>query len=119
MVGNPNEPWIDELLQNNVTVTGAGNSISYYIDGKTHVELLISVGTKVGNPLYTYSLNVIEPTSGKVIFKYDAFCDQSNQTNAILLDEKNISGTHVSVSWDGRIDQNNYFTNVYSRLVVK
>jgi hypothetical protein len=119
MVGNPNEPWIDILLQNNLTVMTAGNSVNYYIDGKTHVELLIAVGTKVGNPLYTYSLNVVEPTSNKVIFKYDAFCDQSNQTNAILLDEKDVTGTYVSVSWDGRIGPNDYFTNVFSRLIVK
>jgi len=116
---NPNEPFLDILIQDNATVTISGKTINYYIDSKTHIELLISVGNKIGNPYYTYNLNVVEPTSGKAISSYEAFCDQSNQTNTILLSEEDVTGTYINISWDGRIDVNNYFINVYSRLIVK
>lgn len=116
---NPNEPFLDILIHNNATVTMYGKTIDYYIDSKTHIELLISVGNRIGNPYFTYNLNIIEPASGKIISSYEAFCDKSNQTNSIVLNELDVTGTYINISWDGRIDSNNYFTNVYSRFIVK
>lgn len=116
---NPNEPWLDILIQNNATVTGSGQTINYYVDGRTHIELLISVGNKVGNPILKYCINVVEPSNNKMIMCYEAVLDQNSQTNSIVIKEEDVSGTYINISWFGMLNVNNYFTNVYSRLVVK
>ena len=116
---NPNESYLDILIHNNQTIITEGKTEIYYIDGRTHIELLISAGNKIGNPYHTYNLNIIEPTSGNIIMSYECFIDKANQTNSIILNDTDLTGTYINISWDGRIDSNNYFTNIYSRLIVK
>jgi len=112
------DPIVDELIKNNETIDAAGESSVYNIRGAKHVDVLIYVGTPTGSPSITFHLQVIEPTSGKVIRTYDGSSLTAEGPDYITVDGLTL-GTHVKVTWDGTLDTSNYFTGCFVRIVAK
>ena len=111
-------PLVDTLILNNATIDAAGESDVIEIKGAKHVDVLIYVGTPTGSPSVTFHLQVIEPTSGKVIRTYDGNTLSAEGADYIMVDGLML-GTHVKVTWDGTLDASNYFSGCFVRLVAK
>ena len=112
------DPVLDELIKNNETIDAAGESSVYNIRGAKHVDVLIYVGATTGSPSITFHLQVIEPTSGKVIRTYDGSQLTAEGADYITVDGLTL-GTHVKVTWDGTLDTSNYFSGCFVRIVAK
>jgi len=112
------KPLLDELIKNNETIDAAGESETYNIGAAKHVDVLIYVGAVTGSPSITFHLQVIEPTSGKVIRTYDGSQLTAEGADYITVDGLTL-GTHVKVTWDGTLDSSNYFSGCFVRIVAK
>ena len=112
------DPIVDDLILNNATIDSAGESDIYNIRGAKHVDVLIYVGAPTGSPSITFHLQVIEPTSGKVIRTYDGNQLTAEGADWITVDGLTL-GTHVKVTWDGTLDASNYFSGCFVRIVAK
>jgi len=113
------DPILDQLILNNATIDSAGESDILNIRGAKHVDVLIYVGTPTGSPNITFHLQVIEPTSGKVIRTYDGTNLTTEGSDYITVGDSGTLGTHVKVTWDGTLDSSNYFSGCFVRIVAK
>jgi len=110
---------LSKLILNNVTIDSAGESDILNIRGAKHVDVLIYVGAPTGSPNITFHLQVIEPTSGKVIRTYDGTNLTTEGSDYITVGDSGTLGTHVKVTWDGTLDSSNYFSGCFVRIVAK
>ncbi len=109
---------LNELVLNNATVDSSGNSDNLVINHAKVVEVLIVVGTPTGSPSITFYLDVLEPTSGKVIKSYSSSNLTAEGTDYIYV-ANDLLGNTVRVRWDGTLDASNYFSGVFVRVVAK
>jgi len=112
------DPVLDQPILNNATIDSAGESDILNIRGAKHVDVLIYVGAPTGSPDITFHLQVIEPTSGKVIRTYDGNQLTGEGADWITVDGLTL-GTHIKVTWDGTLDSSNYFSGCFVRVVAK
>jgi len=112
------DPVLDQLILNNATIDSEGESNILNIRGAKHVDVLIYVGAPTGSPNITFHLQVIEPTSGKVIRTYDGNQLTGEGADWITVDGLTL-GTHIKVTWDGTLDSSNYFSGCFVRIVAK
>jgi len=113
------EPTLDTLVLNNATVNSSGDSGNLTIKGAKHVDVLIRVGGITGSPSIQFHLQVIEPTSGAVIRTYDGTSITTANTSDYINVDGLTLGTTVKVTWDGTLDDSNYFSGVFCRVVAK
>jgi len=111
-------PLLDKLILNDATIDSAGESDILKIKGAKHVDVLIYVGAPTGSPSITFHLQVIEPSSGKVIRTYDGNQLTAEGADWITVDGLTL-GTHIKITWDGTLDSSNYFSGCFVRVVAK
>ncbi len=120
-VNTVNQPHVDALILNNITVQTTGNSAPIYIGGLSHLELLINVGTLTGVTDITFHITVLGGDATTVVRTYDGTqLSASGKTDYILVDSLT-TGTYVKVTWTSvaGLDGTKKFANVYAQFLAK
>ena len=109
---------IDELVLNAQTVNAAGTSNTYPISNVSRVELLIVAEGINGSPSLQFHIDVLEPTTNKVIKSYDGTALTAEGVDNIFI-SNSLLGDTIQVRYDGTLDSSNYFSSVTARLIVR
>lgn len=109
---------LNELVINNIDVKSEGFSNILFIDGAVRVELLVSVGERVGLADIQFHVDVVEPNGEILIRRYSGnVISLGNISDVLLISD--IVGSYIKVVWTGNLNDENYFKNVMCRVIAK
>ncbi len=117
-VGESKYPSV--LVLDNATLNAEGQSNDIFIGDAEHIDVLISVGGLVGTAAgLQFELQIIEKTSGAVIYTYKGTSLSSAPVTDYITVDRLTLGDTVRIAWTGTLSTSNYFTGVYVRVVPK